>query len=395
MKINDFILSISDGLSDIWGMRKRAQRDQDRHKQKIKDAVKGNLKELINQEDIISTDGAGKKIKIPMKYLDQYRFKYGKNNKKQGVGHGGKDLKPGDIIHSDDPADSSQPGDKSGELVYEEFELDEVIDMMMEDLDLPWLEDKPEKAEIEDETIIYNDISKKGPMSNLDIRRTLKENLKRNASNGNAKIGNFNQDDLRFKTYNIKTEYCSNASIYLVMDRSGSMTTDKKYIAKSFFFWMVQFIKKKYKNIELVFIMFDVEAYICDEHDFFNISEGGGTKCSSGFDAALRHIKHYHPKDSWNNYVFSFSDGDNMDSDNLLCVAIVQELLKHVNAIGYGEITLNDWGAFLNNSLDGTPSSLHHILKKNVDNKKFMSALISKKEDVYSCLKQFFGLKSE
>jgi uncharacterized sporulation protein YeaH/YhbH (DUF444 family) len=33
---------------------------------------------------------------------------------------------------------------------------------------------------------------------------------------------------------------------YLLIDHSGSMTTEKKYIAKSFFFWLVRFLKLKY-----------------------------------------------------------------------------------------------------------------------------------------------------
>jgi len=395
MKITDFVLTVNDGLSDIWKLRQRGKRDADRHKERLRKAAKENMKEIISSEDIISTDGHGKKIKIPIKYLEQWRFKHGSNKKNHGVGHGGQGVKPGDVIAGEpEPADG-KAGDNQGEMLFEEFSLDEIISMMMEDLNLPWLEDKPEKVEIETDTILYSDISKKGLMPNIDLRRTLKENLKRNAAKGNAKVGKFKQDDLRYKTYDVQRDYRSNAAVYLVMDRSGSMTTDKKYVAKSFFFWMVQFIKKKYKNVELVFIAHDTEAYLCDEHDFFNLAESGGTKCSSGFDATLRHIKHYHPKDTWNNYVFAFSDGDNYEDDNKLCLEIVKELLDHVNAIGYGEIMLEDVSAFYANTAERTLSTLQSVFNKNIDNSKFMSSSISKKDDIYKCLKQFFGLKDE
>lgn len=390
MKIHDFILGINDGLSDIWRLRQRGKRDADRHKERLKKAAKENMKEIISSEDIISTDGTGKKIKIPIKYLEQWRFKHGNNKKNHGVGHGGQDLKPGDILQAD-----PEPGDKQGEILFEEFSLDEIINMMMEDLNLPWLEDKPEKVEVETETILYNDISKKGLMPNIDLRRTIKENLKRNAAKGSAKVGNFKQDDVRYKTYDVQKDYRSNAAVYLIMDRSGSMTTDKKYIAKSFFFWMVQFVKKKYKNVELVFIAHDTAAYLCNENDFFTLAESGGTKCSSGFEAALIHAKHYHPADSWNNYVFAFSDGDNFDDDNTRCLEIVKELLNHVNAIGYGEIMFEDVMAFYANTAERTLSTLQSVFKKNIDNPKFMSVAISKKDDIYKCLKQFFGLKDE
>ncbi len=395
MKKDDLILNVNDGLSDIWKLRQRGKRDADRHKERLKKAAKDNLKNIISSEDIISTDGTGKKIKVPVKYLEQWKFKNGKNKKSHSVGHSGQGVNPGDIIHSDQEKPGDKAGDKQGEMLFEEFSLEEVINMMMEDLNLPWLEDKPEKVEIETETILYEDISKKGLMPNLDIRRTLKENLKRNAAKGCAKVGNFKQDDLRFKTYDIKKDYRSNAAVYLIMDRSGSMTTDKKYVAKSFFFWMVQFIKKKYKNVELVFIAHDTEAYLCNENDFFNIAESGGTKCSSGFEASLKHIKQYHPADAWNNYVFAFSDGDNYEDDNKVCVELVKELLESVNAIGYGEIMLDDVSAFYANTADWKSSTLQGVFNKQIENSKFMSVSISKKDDVYNCLKQFFGLKSE
>lgn len=392
----DFILTTTDSLSDIWKLRARGKRDAERHKDRLKKAARDNMKEIISQEDIITTDGTGKKIKVPVKYLEQWRFKSGKNKKNNGVGHGGQDVKPGDII-SQDPGESdpNKPGDKQGEMIYEEFSLEEVLQMMMEDLNLPWLEDKPDKVEIETETIVYEDISKKGSMPNIDLRRTLKENLKRNAATGNPKVGGFKQDDLRFKTYDVKKDYRSNASIYLIMDRSGSMTTDKKYIAKSFFFWMVQFIKRKYKSVELVFIAHDTEAYICNETDFFNVAESGGTKCSSGFKTALEHIKHYHPTDIWNNYVFAISDGDNYEEDNKKCIEIVEEMIPYVNAMGYGEIILSDMMSFYSNAAERELSTLQSVFNKNISSPKFMSASINKKDDVYNCLKQFFGLKNE
>lgn len=395
MKITDFTLNVNDGLSDLWRWRARGKRDSDRHKELLKKAAQDNMKNIISSEDIISTDGGGKKIKIPLRQLEQWHFKHGVNKKNHGVGHGGQNISPGDVIHTNPDSNDKKASEENGDMLFEEFSLDEVIDMMMEDLGLPWLEDKPEQNEIESDSVEYNNISKKGLMPNIDLKRTLRENLKRNAANGNAKIGGFKQDDLRYKTDTVQKDYCSNAAIFLVMDRSGSMTTDKKYIAKSFFFWMTQFIKKKYATVELVFIAHDTESYICDEKDFFTLSESGGTKCSSGFEETLRYIKQYHTPDLWNNYVFAMSDGDNWDDDNDKCVEIVEELLQYVNAIGYGEIILEDITAFYSNLTNGQASTLQAVFNKKINNNKFMSATISKKDDIYNCLKQFFGLKNE
>ena len=50
------------------------------------------------------------------------------------------------------------------------------------------------------------------------------------------------------------------------------MTTSKKYIAKSFFFWMVRFLRLKYQRVETVFIPHDVEAAVVSEADFFTLT---------------------------------------------------------------------------------------------------------------------------
>lgn len=387
-------LILTESLSDIWQLRKRAARDAERHKQKIQKAIKENLKNIIVNEDIITTDSAGKKIKIPIKQLEQWYFKHGSNKKNHGAGHSGKNIKTGDIIHIEEEPGEKKAGNNKGEMVYEDFALEEIIQIMLEDLNLPWLQEKSQKSEIENESIGYEDISKKGVISNLDLRKTLKENIKRNAMiTGKGIVNNINQEDLRFKTYEYKKEYISNASIVLIMDRSGSMTTDKKYIAKSFFFWMVQFIKHKYKNVELTFIAHDTEAYICDEKQFFEMAESGGTKCSSGLQAALSCIKEKYPIDIWNNYVFAMSDGDNFEEDNKICIELVNKLLPHVNAIGYGEIILDNMSIFMSNMAEREISTLQSEFTENIKSTKFISTSISKKDDVYECLRKFFDIK--
>src|SRR6185369_472610 len=56
----------------------------------------------------------------------------------------------------------------------------------------------------------------------------------------------------------------SNAVILAMMDVSGSMSTTKKYLARSFFFWMVEFLKHKYRNVEIRFIAHTSEAKLVD-----------------------------------------------------------------------------------------------------------------------------------
>jgi uncharacterized protein len=388
---------MADSLLDIWGMRKRGKRDSARHTDRIKKAIKENLKDLVTDASIISSDGK-KKVKIPIKYLDNYRFKHGENKNQEGVGQGDNKHKPGDAIAHDGTGKKGkgkgQAGDQEGELLYEEeITLAEIIDMMLEDLGLPWLEQKDSAVEVETENVKFTDISESGPLSNVDKRKTVYQNIKRNAKMGNPAIYKIHPEDLRYKVWELEKEFHSNAAVYFLMDRSGSMDDDKKYIAKSFFFWLAHFCKTKYSHVELIFIAHDTAAAIVPEEDFFKISNGGGTMCSSAYQLALEHIEANHPATSYNNYVFAFSYGDNWGDDNEKCIQIVNELLTCCTAVGYGEIDTDSF--YSSNSGFGGWSTLHSEFKKNIDHKRFLTAAINKKEDIYECLKQFLGIKDK
>ncbi len=54
-----------------WDLRRRALKDSIRHDKRVKEAIRKNLKELIAEENIITSDGK-KLVKLPLRYLDQY-----------------------------------------------------------------------------------------------------------------------------------------------------------------------------------------------------------------------------------------------------------------------------------------------------------------------------------
>ena len=43
----------------------------------------------------------------------------------------------------------------------------------------------------------------------------------------------------------------------------------EKYIARSFYFWMVRFLRTKYNNVHIVFISHHTEAREVTEEEFF------------------------------------------------------------------------------------------------------------------------------
>lgn len=381
--------SKSKGLADIWNLKQRGKRDSDRHKKLVNDSIKKHGKDLITEYDIITSDG-DKKIKVPIRFLDRYKFQYGKRKDNSGVGQG-LDVNSGEkyrIKKGKGKPGSGKASDEKAPIGFDaEVTIDELVDILLEELNLPWMEpDKSSSIEVETEDLAS--IEKKGILPNLDLKKTIFENIKRNAAKGNAKVGGINENDLRYKNWETEKEYHSNAAIYLMMDRSGSMSREKTYIAKSFYFWMVQFLKRRYKNIKLIFIAHDSAAHMVNEKEFFGVNSSGGTLCSSAFKMAYEHISENHPPSSWNNYVFEFSDGDNWGDDNFLCLEYVQKILPLVRAIGYGEIVLatepSPWV-----TEDGRLSA---VLESNVKRTRFVSIKIDSREQVFDALKMFFNI---
>ncbi len=284
-----------------------------------------------------------------------------------------------------------QPGDQPGEHTYEaEVEVEELVRMALEQLSLPWLEEKPHR-EIVSHEYIFSDIRKKGAWANFDKKRSLLENVKRHAAKGDAHVGKWSDEDTRFKTWDIEEKHHANAAVYMLMDVSGSMTTGKKYIAKSFFFWMVRFLRLKYDRVDTVFIAHDTEAQIVPEEDFFKLSEGGGTTCSSAFKEARQHIVAHHPPAAWNVYLFHFSDGDNLPSDNAECKKLVEELLDMgCSMVGYGEIRHADEDSFYGGWTGSgyTVSTLLNVFK-GITHPRLIWAVIQNAKEVFETLQKF------
>ena len=79
-----------------WSLHRKGYRDQQRHIEKVREAVKNNLPDLISEESIILSKGR-KLVKIPIRSLDEYKIRYNYDKTKH-VGQGDGKSKVGDII---------------------------------------------------------------------------------------------------------------------------------------------------------------------------------------------------------------------------------------------------------------------------------------------------------
>jgi hypothetical protein len=166
------------------------------------------------------------------------------------------------------------------------------------------------------------------------------------------------------------------------MDTSGSMDTIKKYLARSFFFLLYQFVRTRYANLNVVFIAHDTEAREVTEDEFFRKGESGGTRISSGYARALEIIKaRYHPA-SWNIYAFHCSDGDNFADDNEAALKAAEQLCEVAKLFGYGEIRPPRAGFHVHTVLE-----LFRTLKAP----NFQAGLIERAADVWPNFKAFLS----
>src|SRR5271165_4243850 len=79
-----------------WSLHRKGSIDQERHKQKIRDAIKKNLGDIVSEESIILSDGK-KVIKVPIRSLEEYRFRYDPG-RQQHSGEGNGKSKVGDDL---------------------------------------------------------------------------------------------------------------------------------------------------------------------------------------------------------------------------------------------------------------------------------------------------------
>ncbi|MGP4072059.1 sporulation protein YhbH [Piscibacillus sp. B03] len=370
-----------------WSLHRKGYEDQTRHQEKVKEAIKDNLPDLVTEESVILSNGR-EVIKIPIRSLDEYKFKFN-NEKKQHAGQGDGDSEVGDVVARDGRPQKGQgkgpgAGDQPGEDYYEaEVEFEQLEKMLFSELELPHLKQK-ERDQIIVKDIRFNDIRKKGLMGNVDKKRTLLEAIKRNALENRGKNYNISIDDLRFKTWEEVVQPNSNAVVIAMLDTSASMGYFEKYIARSFFFWMVRFLRTKYENVEIVFVAHHTRAKEVTEEEFFTKGESGGTICSSAYLKALEIIDDRYSPDRYNIYPFHFSDGDNTSSDNKKSLKLVKELMDVSNMFGYCEV----------NQYRNSASTLMSVYR-TIDDQRFRYATIREKNEVYDALKTFFTKENE
>lgn len=362
----------------------RGARDWLRHNEKIRQSVRQHLPDLVAEPDLM-TDSREKTVQLPVNVLEHARFRLSdaasERLRSAGQGRG----KPGDILrpaHGRPSGENEADGDNSnGEVrLILELKVDDIVDWLWDELKLPDLQPR-HKTTINEDEWVREGWDKRGARARLDRRRTIKEAVKRRRLQHDPVP--FSNEDLRFRQLIHRQRPATHAVVLFALDVSASMTEAERKLAKTFFFFVLQGIRRKYGRVETRFIAHTTQAWEFSEIDFFQVTGTGGTGASSAFDLAIEIIESDYDPAQYNVYLFYASDGENFTEDRNAATAGLTKLSTLINYIGYietvpGSARLNDTEMkMICQQIESTGAPIG-------------SCILNKTDDVWKAIRHFF-----
>ncbi len=355
------------------------QRFLRRFRQQLKRAVS----DATSERSITEID-KGEKVTIPARDISEPQFTIGDGGRRDIVHPGNKEFTAGDRVQRPKGGKGGRGGKASKDGQGEDdfaFELSrqEFLDFMFEDLELPRLV-KKELTRLPDYKTVRAGYTLDGVPANINVVRSLRGSLARRIAMGGPLRGQLKEIEAEFEAlseeeqegeagqaleeqmrslrtrlraipfldtvdlrYNHRIKQpqpSTQAVMFCLMDVSGSMTQERKDLAKQFFILLYLFLQRNYERIDVVFIRHHTVAIEVEEDEFFHSRETGGTVVSSALNLTRDIIRDRYPSNAWNIYCAQASDGDNWPDDSPGCRAILtEELLPLMQYFAYIEIT--------------------------------------------------------
>lgn len=403
------------------------QRFIHRYRSQIKKAVA----EAVGERSITEID-KGEQINIPSKDIAEPGFHHGPGGRREVVQPGNKEFVAGDRIprprqggKGDGNNASNASGDAMDEFVFQ-LSRDEFLEFFFDDLALPDLV-KTQLAKVHHYKWVRAGYTVDGIPSNISVSRSMRNALARrialrkphqrrleeaeaeleklrtlelqaeDSQPSNPRILELEEEiaelkrrvarvpfidefDLRYNNRVKQPRPVTQAVMFCLMDVSGSMSQERKDIAKRFYILLYLFLTRNYEHIDVVFIRHHTTAKEVDEEEFFYSRESGGTVVSSALKLMLDIARQRYPIHQWNIYAAQASDGDNWDDDSDTCRdTLVDSILPLVQYYAYVEIS------------DVEDKRLWREYRKiDALNENFAMRRISGVEDIYPVFRELF-----
>lgn len=371
------------GGTPWYALFSRGARDWLRHNEKVRDSVQQHLPDLVAGADLL-TGPEDRTVQLPVRLLEHARFRladsHGDAQRSAGQGQG----HPGDVLRPAQPQadDNEGEGDNSeGEVrLLLELKVDDIVDWLWEELKLPDLQPKPKTTLSEDE-FVREGWDRRGARARLDRRRTVKEAVKRRAIQRDAVP--FSNEDLRFRQLVHRRKPATNAVVLFALDVSASMTDAERKLAKTFFFFVLQGIRRKYGKVETRFIAHTTQAWEFSEADFFQVTGTGGTGASTAFELAIQMIEEEYDPAQYNGYLFYASDGENFTEDRAAATSGLARLTQMLNYTGYVETVPGS-----SRVTDTEMRTICHQLEQS--GARLGSCVLNQPDDIWKAIRKFF-----
>jgi uncharacterized sporulation protein YeaH/YhbH (DUF444 family) len=326
--------SSSLGLARWYDLFSRGARDWLRHDEKVREAVREHLPKIIADGDVIND--SARTVRVPVRMLEHYHFRLRNPGDSQGVGQG--ETKAGDVLAEGTPDQGAEKGEggrgDGGIQLLLEIKIDDIVDWLWEEMQLPNL--KARVGPSDDSDWVREGWDRRGPRSRLDRRRSIKELVKRQGLGGPK---TFTDEDLRFRQLARRRQPAVHAAVFFMLDVSGSMSDRDRKLAKTFFFWVVQGLRREYRSLETVFVAHTTEAWEFAESDFFQVTGSGGTVASAGLNVVRQIIDARFSPARHNIYLFYASDGDNSMGDREPAQVALDDIATKACFSGYVEVS--------------------------------------------------------
>ena len=196
--------------------------------------------------------------------------------------------------------------------------------------------------------------------------------------------------DLRYNNFTKKPAPISQAVVFFIMDVSASMTEQHKDLAKRFFMLLNLFVSRKYKRVECVFIRHHILAMESTEDEFFNSRDNGGTIVSSAFKLSKEILADRYSPNEWNIYFAQASDGDNFDNDNEeLKDIIANDILPITQYFSYIQVGIKRHGYYNSGNL------LQEYVPLQAQHKNMVTKHIVDTSDIYPVFREIFKIRGK
>ena len=231
----------------------------------------------------MSSTTRARTVRVPVRMLEHYHFRLRRAERIPGrrPGQGQTRRRLGRAHPEQGQGEKGAGGQREGEIqLMLEFKIDDIVDWLWEEMQLPNL-----KARVGPSDDSRLDARGLGP-----ARRALAPGsapLAQGAGQAPGPGRDAETSPMRICASGSSraaasrrcTPWCSSCWMF-----PGSMSDRDRKLAKTFFFWVVQGLRREYRSLETVFVAHTTEAWEFNEADFFQVTGSGGTVASTGLN---------------------------------------------------------------------------------------------------------------